>query len=144
MLSKQEEEQERRATLENDCRVREQQQQQTGTFFSHGVSQALDTAGGRYGAAMGAPNVTGATPIPKYPAAGGHQHDPVGTEPPLGIDINAMPGLENPTGVSVSPPVATGAPAAESAPPSEFSPPTVDDVEPGAGAPPFSKDRPNE
>jgi hypothetical protein len=111
MLSKQEEEQERREVLENDRRVREQQQQ-TGTFFSHGVSQALDTAGGRYGAAMGAPNVTGATPIPKYPAAAAHQADPVGTEPPLGFSVND---LEPSAGLSAA--EATGGAAAPSAPP---------------------------
>ena len=111
MLSKQEEEQERREVLENDRRVREQQQQ-TGTFFSHGVSQALDTAGGRYGAAMGAPNVTGATPIPKYPAAAAHQADPVGTEPPLGFSVND---LEHSACLSAA--EATGGAAAQSAPP---------------------------
>ena len=88
MLSKQEEEQERREVLENDRRVREQQQQ-TGTFFSHGVSQALDTAGGRFGA-TGAPTVTGATPVPSYPAAGVHHSDPVGTEPPLGFSVDQV------------------------------------------------------
>jgi len=48
MLSKQEEEQERREVLENDQRVREQQQAQGGTFYQHGLAQALDLArGGR-------------------------------------------------------------------------------------------------
>jgi hypothetical protein len=135
MLSKQEEEQERREVLENDRRVREQQQQQTGTFFSHGVSQALDTAGGRYSAAMGAPNVTGATPIPKYPAAAAHQADPVGTEPPLGFSVNELE-------PSMAPPVeATGDPA--DAPSSDGGPATSSGglVSERAGSSPFQADQ---
>jgi hypothetical protein len=108
MLSRQEEEQERREVLENDRKVRELQQAQGGTFFQHGLAQALDTAGGRYGAAMGAAHVTGSTPIPNYPAAGAHQADPVGLEPPIGYDINEMPALDSSAVPCVE---ATGAPA---------------------------------
>jgi hypothetical protein len=140
MLSRQEEEQERIETLRNDQRVREQQQAQGSTFHQHAQSAANDTGGGRF-ASLGAPTVTGATAIPKYPAAGAHQSDPVGIEPPLGFSVNDMPGLENPAGSSsgVLQPVEPGAPAAESAPPSELVPPLADDVEPGAGAPPSNK-----
>jgi hypothetical protein len=121
MLSRQEEEQERRETLENDLRVL---RERGSTFHQHAQSQASDLAQGRF-AATGAPRVVGSTPSPasQYPAASAAlQSDPVGVEPPLGIDINAMPGLENPTGVSVSPPVATGAPAVDGAPPSALEP----------------------
>jgi hypothetical protein len=128
---------ERKAVLENDRLVREQQ---ASTFHQHAQSAANDTGGGRF-ALLGAPTVTGATAIPKYPAAGAHQSDPVGIEPPLGFAIDEMPGLENPTGSSsgVLQPVEPGAPAAESAPSSELVPPLADAVEPGAGAPPSNK-----
>ena len=88
---------ERRAVLENDRRVREQQQ--ASTFHQHAQAQTSELSGGRF-AAIGAPTVTGATAIPKYPAAAAHQADPVGTEPPLGFSVDDMPGLENPTGSS--------------------------------------------
>jgi hypothetical protein len=76
---------ERLATLENDRKVR------SGTFFSQGLAQSLDTAGGRFGAAMGAPTVVGSAPVPRYPAAAAHQADPVPAEPPLGYSVDAMP-----------------------------------------------------
>jgi hypothetical protein len=63
MLSRQEEEVERLATLENDLKVL---RERGGTFFQHGVAAALDTAGGRFGAAMGAATVTGSTPVPTF------------------------------------------------------------------------------
>jgi hypothetical protein len=115
---------ERREVLENDRRVREQQQAQGSTFHAHAQAQAGELSGGRF-ASLGASTVTGATPIPKYPAAGAHQSDPVGIEPPLGIDINAMPGLENPADVSVSPSAEPGGAAAPSVPPDvEPAPPS--------------------
>ena len=120
MLTSQEEQEERRR----------QQAQQGGTFFSHSVSQAAELSGGRYGAAMGAPSVTGATPIPNYAAAGVHQSDPVGTEPPLGVDVNEMPPLESSTGLSAV--EATGGAVAPSCP---------SGVEP---APPPSSEQTNE
>jgi hypothetical protein len=49
VLSKQEEEAERRATLENDRKVREQQERGT-TMFQHAQSHANDEAGGRFAA----------------------------------------------------------------------------------------------
>jgi hypothetical protein len=116
------------------------------TFHRHAQSHANDEAGGRF-AAVNPTTVTGATPIPSYPALPSGPwsgSDPVPTEPPLGYSVDDMPGLENPTGVSVSPPVATGAPVAGSAPSSELVPPLADDVEPGAGAPSFSSEQTNE
>src|SRR5215469_10927806 len=82
MLSSQEEQAERKRVLANDARVREQ----AGTFMSRTHSEI----GGRY-AGVGAQMVVGADPIPKYPAAAAHQHDPCGLEPPLGYRIDAMP-----------------------------------------------------
>jgi hypothetical protein len=77
---------------------------------------------GRF-AAIGVPTVTGATPIPRYPAAGAHQADPLGTEPPLGFAVDDMPGLENPTGgSSVSLPVEPGG-APSSVPPDDVAAP---------------------
>jgi len=142
MLSKQEEEQERRETLENDRLVLEQRR--GSTLHQHGLAAANDTAGGRF-AATGAAHVVGSTPTMQYPAAAAHQRDPVGVEPPLGIDINAMPESLDPSAVSMSFPAveATGAPAAEVAPPSDCRSPPVaaDGVEPRAGAPSFPDKR---
>jgi len=75
MLQSQEEQEERRATLDNDRRVREQQ---GGTYLSHTHN---DLAGGRF-AAVGAQTIVGQSPNP-YPAASAHQRDPVPDEPPL-------------------------------------------------------------
>jgi hypothetical protein len=114
MLSSQEEEAERIATLRNDQRVREQAQQGT-TFHQHAQAQALDTAGGRF-AATGAPRVVGSTPNPsaQYPAASSAHQTELPPEEPLGFSIDEMP---NPTGVSpVTSPVAPGGAAAPSCP----------------------------
>ena len=136
MLSKQEEEQERREVLENDQRVREQQQAQGGTFYQHGLAQADEINQGRF-AAVGAPTVVGSKPNPstQYPAASAAHQTELPPEQPLGFSIDDMPGLENPTGgSSVSAPVATGGAAdAPSAPP---------DVE--HAAPPPSSEQTNE
>jgi hypothetical protein len=70
---------EKRGTVLNDARVREQ----GGTFFSH---THLDD-GGRF-AAIKPTELVGSTLIPRYPGPG--QCDPVPIEPSLGIDVNAM------------------------------------------------------
>jgi hypothetical protein len=122
-----------RVTLQ-DADLRRRQQEQSGTFFAHALAQAGDLAGGRFGAATGgAPHVVGSVPVPKYPAAGSHQHDPVGTEPPLGVD--AMSGFE-PSAVSVTAAEDSGAPAG-AAPSSTVAPPSDDGELGDAGAPPF-------
>jgi hypothetical protein len=91
MLSRQEEEIERREVLENDRLVREQQKQreQSGTYLSHTHVDEI-SGGGRY-AVINPTVVTGANPTLRYPAAGPHQHDPVPTEPPLGYSVDDMP-----------------------------------------------------
>jgi hypothetical protein len=117
MLTSQEEQEERRRVALQDADLR-RQQQQAGTFFSHAQSAANDTAGGRF-AATGSPRVVGSTPTPstQYPAASSTHQTELPPEKPLGVDINAMPGLENPTGVSpVTSPVAPGGAAAPSCP----------------------------
>jgi hypothetical protein len=80
---------ERRETLKNDLKVL---RERGGTYHQHGVAQAGELSGGRF-AATGVPTVTGTTPVPNYPAAGAHQGDPVGTEPPLGYSVAICPGL---------------------------------------------------
>ena len=81
MLERQIDQVERTRTLENDRLVREQ----GGTFLSRTHSDL----GGRY-SAVGAQTVVGADPIPNYPAAAVHQHDPCGQEQPLGYRVNDL------------------------------------------------------
>ena len=76
---------ERRAVMRQDASLREQ----TGTYMSHTHDDAL----GRW-REHGAAFVVGSTPVPNYPAAGAHQADPCGPEPPLSFD---NPALEPPT-----------------------------------------------
>jgi hypothetical protein len=99
MLSRQEEERERREVLENDRRVREEQKkrEQTGTYLSHTHD---DIHQGRFGA-IGAAVVVGAKAdvASVYPAASAHQRDPVSAERPLGFRVDEMPPLE-PSAVS--------------------------------------------
>jgi hypothetical protein len=128
---------EKREVLANDRRVHEQQEQarreQFGTFFSHGQAAANDTGGGRFGS-LGSPYVIGSQPQVRYPAAGGHQADPCGTEPPLGVSVDAM--FIEPSTVPVTSVEATGAPAG-AAPSSNIAPPS-DDGELGDAGAPFS------
>jgi hypothetical protein len=128
---------------EQEEAVREQQQKQRRegtTFFQHAQAHNLDVAGGRYGAAMGAPRVIGSTAMPaQYPAASPHQSDPAGTEPPLGYDVNEMvplePSTSNPVGVED-----TGAPEGATSLPL----PQGDGESGDAGAPLFSPEQTNE
>jgi hypothetical protein len=103
---------ERRETLENDRKLREAEHQRLlregTTFHQFAQSTANDEAGGRF-AAIAPTTVTGATPVPRYPAAGAHQCDPVGIEPPLGFSVNDLEPIE--PSALVSSAEATGAPA---------------------------------
>jgi hypothetical protein len=95
MLSRQEEEQERRETLENDRKVLEAERQRIlregTTFHQFSQSAANDEAGGRF-AAISPTTVVGAQPLPKYPPLSasspwsGAQPEP-GIEPPLGVAV---------------------------------------------------------
>ena len=100
--SEQEDQADKRRTLFNDARVRNQSNGDTGTYLSH----THDETGGRF-AAIGHAQVVGAGPVPKYPAASTPWQgpDPVGDEPPTGYDINAL----EPS--AVPPAEATGDPA---------------------------------
>jgi hypothetical protein len=81
MLSRQEEQSERREVLENDKRVREQ----GSTFLAH----THNGAGGRF-AAISSPTVIGAEATPKYPQGPAWCADQTGIEPPLNYSVNAL------------------------------------------------------
>ena len=136
MLSKDEEMRERIDTMRQDADLRrqqQQQQQQASTNLDHAKAQALDTAGGRYGAAMGAPNVIGATAVPQYQKASApFQRDPVPTEPPLGFSVND---LES----SVAPPAEDTGPTSDGNAPSSVIP--SDDAQRPAGVGPLSNEQ---
>jgi hypothetical protein len=85
MLSNQIDQAERRRTLENDRRLREQQREQGSTF----LAQTHSEMGGRF-SSVGAQMVIGAEPTISYPAAAPHQRDPCGIEPPLGYSVNQL------------------------------------------------------
>ena len=98
MLTSQEEQEDRRRTMQNDQRVREQTQRvfaQDQTLprqatTMHQFAQAdAQTPRGRFSAVETA-SVVGADPIPNYPAAAAHQRDPVPIEPSLGYRIDAL------------------------------------------------------
>jgi hypothetical protein len=97
MLSKHEEQLERRETLENDRRVREQ-----GTTFTRFAQSEAAESRGRF-TAHDTSTVIGGTPTPAsaYPAAF-LNHDPVPDEPPLGVDINEMPTCGEPHELAAS------------------------------------------
>jgi hypothetical protein len=83
MLSSQLDQADRKEVLENDRRLR-QQQEQGSTFLEHTHNEA----GGRY-AAISSPQIVGSTtPIPKYEGAPNWAHDPSGIEPSLGYRID--------------------------------------------------------
>jgi len=107
MLTDQEEQAEKRRTLLDDARVREQSRNgDTGTFLSH---THIDDAGGRF-AAVNAAKIVGQLPTiaASYPAASAAHQTELPPEPSLGFSIDEMPGLES----SMAPPVeATGDPA---------------------------------
>jgi hypothetical protein len=114
MLESQIDQEERRRTLQNDVRVK-QQREQASTLHQHAQAQADEINQGRF-AAMGTPNVTGQSAVPYSslpkmpdgnPWAG---PDLVGDEPPLGfdnpeLDLSTVSGgsAEAPTTGSVSP-----------------------------------------
>ena len=137
--SDQEYQAEKRRVMLQDADVR--QQQQTSTFHQHAQAQADEISQGRF-RATGVPTVVGQSAVPKYPQASTpFQRDPVPDEPPLGYPIDAMPELESPAGVPVSPPVATDDPA--QAPPSEDGGPATpsgDLVSERAGSSPLTND----
>ena len=75
---------EKLAALQNDQRVAREK----GTTLHQFAQSEADTPRGRF-AAQESQTVTGATPLPVYPAAY-LNHDPVPDEPSLGTDINKV------------------------------------------------------
>jgi hypothetical protein len=130
MLSNQLEDQERRETLDNDRKVREQQQ--ASTMHQHALAAANDESGGRYGVARPAPTVTGSTSIPQYPKASTPWQgpDPVGDEPPLSAFEN--PALDETSAVPPSTAGATG--GAEALSGSSASSPDVEHAAPSCSS----------
>jgi hypothetical protein len=134
MLSRQEEERERRETLENDRKALEAERQRIlregSTFHQHAQSAANDEAGGRF-AAVSPTTVVGAEPAMKYPQLpssspwSGAQPEP-GIEPPLGFENPAIETSAVTLGAEQ-----LGAPVAEALS-------ADDDVETSTGAPPSS------
>jgi hypothetical protein len=94
--SDQEDQAERRRVLANDARVRDQSRD-AGTYLSHSHSEL----GGRF-AITEHQTITGVvshSPPPLPTNSPWHGSDPVPDEPPLGYRVDAMPELENLTGV---------------------------------------------
>jgi len=84
---------ERRATLENDLKVL---QERGSTFHQHAQAQADELNQGRF-RSTGVPTVVGQSAVPNYPQASTpFQRDPVPDEPPLGVNVNAMPEFDSP------------------------------------------------
>jgi hypothetical protein len=140
MLESQIDQQERRETLRNDLKVRQEQEESRRVFADqslpnrattfHQFAEAdAATPMGRF-SAVSAAVVVGSTAIPQYPQASApFQCDPVPDEPPLGLDNPALepgpfsPGSGDPTG---------DVPASTA--------PLVEDVE-RVGSPPLSSSR---
>ena len=125
MLSRQEEDRERREVLHNDALVRQQREQGSrvyapdqskpnpGTTLHQAAINDADIPLGRFSAISAAVVVGSKADVAgAYPAASAHQHDPVGPEPPLGYAIDAMPALE----ASADEPQATDPTSAPSSP----------------------------
>jgi hypothetical protein len=86
---------EKHLIMENDAKVRAglslvstDPNREASTYFEQARIEALHE-GGRL-ARMSQPTFVGATPGWARPRASGMQDDPVGQEPPLGIDVNAV------------------------------------------------------
>ena len=100
MLSKHEEQAERRETLENDRRVREP----SGTSASGGstfLSHTHNDVGGRF-SAISNPTVIGSTQVPNYPAGPNWCADDQGLEPPFPVDISAVEPVGEPHEIRAS------------------------------------------
>jgi hypothetical protein len=95
MLSRQEEEAERRRVFAQDQSLR------TGTYMSHTHD---DIHQGRF-AAIGTAQVVGQSPVPQYPAASAAHQIQLPDEPPLGFDNPALdhPGPDGDTGPDTGP-----------------------------------------
>jgi hypothetical protein len=164
MLSKQEEEQERRATIENDRLVREAEhrriQREGTTMYQHAQSAANDEAGGRF-ASVNPTRVIGATPniAAAYPAASTAHQTELPPEPPLSayenptlgessMAVGGLPFIEDTGGAPsspcedvVAPPLSFGTMAAQGM--SQISAPSGEDDAVRLARPPVSTDAGN-
>jgi len=144
MLSSQEEQQERRETLENDRKVREAEHQRIlreGTTF-HQFAQQETLPQGRFSApgAISTPRVVGSTlnPSAQYPAASSAHQTELPPEPPLGVAIDQLTDPEQvltspePSSLACAAQHTVGAPS--SAPPDdvEAPPPSFTERDDGA------------
>jgi hypothetical protein len=127
MLSKDEEQRDRRETLQNDVWVRTQTSASKGSTFRDHAEAEANQARGRYSAEL-AQTVVGSEPIPKYPTLPSGPwsgEDLVGQEPSLGYSVDEM-SRSRPEQFAVIPAQSAtgGAPAvpAVAAPPSYPSP----------------------
>jgi hypothetical protein len=93
MLSKDEDQRERREVLENERRLRSQRDREASTYLAH---THLDDEGGRF-SVINSATIVGREPFPKYPeqpSTSPWHHDPVPDELPLGFSVNDMVPLE--------------------------------------------------
>ena len=101
MLESQIDQAERRATLRNDLKVQQQQEERRrtfaqdqsvpnpgSTFHAHAIAEAAMPRG-RF-SAVEASNVIGSTPLPQYPAASAAHQIQLPDEPPLSYDNPAL------------------------------------------------------
>jgi hypothetical protein len=131
MLSRQEEERERRETLENDRKVLEAERQRIAregtTLHRFAQSQADELSGGRF-AAINPTTVVGSDPTLKYPPLpssspwSGAQPEP-GVEPQLGYEINRLTPYELEPSMGTTRPVEDTGGAPSSAPPDDVAAP---------------------
>jgi hypothetical protein len=68
----------------------------TNTYLGRCQADMAMDAGGRYGAVAKPTVVTGSHAYPKLPENSPWHSDPVGDEPPLNIDVDAMEPIERP------------------------------------------------
>jgi hypothetical protein len=112
----------------NDRKVREAEHarllREGTTLYAHAQAFADEINQGRF-AAIGVPTVTGATPIPQYPAASPSWQIQLPDEPPLGYSVDQVEPIE-PSAVSLSPAEQTDAPAGATSS-SENLPPVQDE-----------------
>jgi hypothetical protein len=96
----QREQEERRATLLNDARLREQQR--GATYSSFADAFADEDRGGRF-KTINQPIHTAATPVyPEQPPTSPFHHDPVPDEPPLGFSVNELQPTGEPHEIAAS------------------------------------------
>src|SRR5262245_7087545 len=131
MLSKHEDQHERRETLRNDLSVR--QQEQGSTMHAHAQADA-ETPRGRFSAVSAATVIGSKSDVAgAYPAAAAAHQTEVPPEPPLGYRIDAM----EPLGLSPSAEAQGNSPNPASGEVVPFSA-SLDVEQRGAGLGPFS------